>query len=271
MAKTIVAILIIFVVIFTGLLGYKTLKPTATVLVPVNTNFEAKQLAPAELKQQVETIIKEYLMQQPEIIIQAIEQLQKRKMQQMEESVNLYIKDKKAQIEDSSSSPILGNSEGDVVIVVFYDYNCSYCKKAMNDLTEGLKLDKGVKLVLRPFPVLGEVSEYAAKTAVIVHQIASDKFALIHDGLVQMKNMSKEAINKLLVDNNLEVSLIEKEMSNGNIQQIFEKNSSLAENLKIRGVPAYIINSKIFPGLLELKQLQQIISEARATAKMDAK
>jgi protein-disulfide isomerase len=122
-------LLLIIVIILIALLGYRMLKPLDTVKAPVVTTIEPKSLSEVDSKEKVQSIIKEYLMQNPQVIIESIEQLQKRKMQENEEKVSSYLKGKKSEIEDATTSPIIGNEKGDIIIVSFYDYNCSYCKK----------------------------------------------------------------------------------------------------------------------------------------------
>ncbi len=267
MKEVINRLLLIIVIILVVFLGYRMLKPLNTVMAPVASTIELKSLSEVDSKEKVQSVIKEYLMENPQIIIESIEQLQKRKMQENEEKVSNYIKEKKAVIEDSTYSPIMGNEKGEIIIVSFYDYNCSYCKKGNEYLEQLVKADQGVKIVLKPFPILGESSIYAAKVALAINKIAPSKFLTIHDGLIQMKPITKEAVESLITANQLDYKLIEEEMDKKEIQDMLNKNFEMADNLKIRGVPASIINEKIIPGLVDLNQFQQIIAGIRENNK----
>lgn len=263
MQKTITRLLIIIAAILIALLIYKAIKPIKGVSVPVNTTVVQQPELGADFKEKIQLIIKEYLIENPEVIIDAVENLQKRKIEEMENKVKNYIEEKKSEIESSKASPFIGNDQGDVIIAFFFDYNCGYCKKSNEYINKLIEADKGVKVVLRPFPILGETSTYAAKAALAVYRTTPDKFMIIHEGLMQMKVINKEAVEALLIANNLNLATIEEEIDKSEIKDILDSNYDLAKNLRIQGVPAYVINSKLLPGLLNLEQMQQIISEIR--------
>lgn len=260
-------VLLIIAVVLLALFAYKTMKtPSASTTVSINT-LDQQVLDRKEEVEKTEKIIKEYLLNNPEIIIQAIEGLQQRKMQEMEIKTSEYIKDNKSEIEDSLTSPVLGNPNGDVVIAAFYDYNCSYCKKGHNFINQLIKLDTGVKVVLKPFPILGDASNYAATIALAVYKTTPNKFQDIHDGLMVLKSITKESVEKLLLVNDLNHEVIAEEINKDEIKNLIDKNVKLAKGLKIQGVPAYIINGKLIAGMVDLDQLQTIVADIRSQNK----
>ena len=101
----------------------------------------------------------------------------------------------------------------------------------------------------------------------MVHKIAPDKFAPIHEGFMQLKTITKESIEALLIQHSLNVAKIEEEATMTEITDNINKNFELAGNLKIHGTPAYIINGRLVAGLIDLNQLQQIVSDIRANNK----
>lgn len=262
-------ILLIILILLIGLFAYKTLRapnPIAeTVNVTVNDSPPLTETeSSSQFNEKIYGIIQEYLMNNPEVIIQAVEQFQKRKMQEMESKVSGYIKDNKAEIENSPSSPTLGKAEGDIIVTCFYDYNCSYCKKGDIFITQLITSDPNIKVILKPFPILGDSSIYAAKVALATYKIAPEKFNTVHNGLMDMKPISKEAVEKLLIDNGLDLSKVEDEMDSKELQNTIANNIKLAQNLKIQGVPAYVINGKLIPGMVDLNQLKKMIVAIRA-------
>ncbi len=254
-------ILVIFVVIIGVLFIYKTIKTSSTKLVTIEVkqNDELKQCA----EERVKKIIEEYLLNTPEIIIQSIENLQKRKVQENVTKVNSYIQDNKIDIENSHNFPIIGNKDGDITIVAFYDYACSYCKKGDVSLNELLQNDPKVKILLRPLPILGDVSDYLAKIALAVYKIYPTKFKAVHSELMKISNVSKETIEKLLAKNDLSITEVEEIADSSEVKDLITQNMQIAKNLKIQGVPVYVINARLIPGSVDLPQLLSIVKEIR--------
>lgn len=239
--------------------------PSSSTTVSINT-LDQQVLDKKEEVEKTEQIIKEYLLNNPEISTQAIEGLQQRKMQEMEIKTGEYIKDNKSEIEDSLTSPVLGYQNGDVVIAIFYDYYCSYCRKGHNFINQLIKLDTGVKVVLKTFPILGDASNYAATIALAVYKTTPNKFQDIHDGLMDIKSITKESVEKMLLVND-ERKLIAECINKGEIKNLIDKNVKLAKGLKMQGVPAYIINGKLIAGMVDLEQLQTIVADIRSQNK----
>ncbi|MGX6960890.1 MAG: DsbA family protein [Rickettsia endosymbiont of Pentastiridius leporinus] len=254
-------ILVIFLVIVGGLFSFKTIKASSTKLVSI----EVKQAEEAKRveEERVKEIIKDYLLNTPEIIIESIENLQKRKVQESEVKVNNYLKDNKIDIEDSKSFPVIGNKEGDITIVAFYDYSCSYCKKGDATINQLLQNDPKVKVLLRPLPILGEASEYLAKISLAIYKINPDKFKSVHNEIMKMRSISKDSVENILTEVGLKITEVEEIADSSEVKDLITQNIQIAKNLKIQGVPAYIINAKLIPGAIDYLQLLNMIKEIR--------
>jgi len=256
-------ILVIFVVVIGVLVVFKTMKTYSTK--PVSVEIKQSEDAKKCEEERVQEIIKNYLLKTPEIIIESIEGLQKRKVQENETKVNSYLKDNKLDIEDSTSFPIMGNKDGDITIIAFFDYNCSYCKKGDVSINELLQNDPKVKVILRPLPILGDASEYLARIVLAVYKVNPSKFKVVHDELMKIRNVSKESVKELLTENGLNAAEIEEIADNNEVKDLIIQNVKIAKSLRIQGVPAYIIDSKLIPGLIDLPQLLNIVKEIRDT------
>ncbi|KJW02766.1 DSBA-like thioredoxin domain protein [Rickettsia endosymbiont of Ixodes pacificus] len=254
-------ILVIFVVVIGVLFVFKIMKTYSTnpVFVEVKQSEDARKCE----EERVQEIIKDYLLKTPEIIIESIEGLQKRKVQENETKVNNYLKDNKLGIEDSTSFPVIGNKDGDVTIIAFYDYNCSYCKKGDVSINELLQNDPKVKVILRSLPILGDASEYLARIVLAVYKVNPSKFKAVHDELIKIRDVSKESIKELLTENGLNATEIEEIADSNEIKDLITQNMKIARSLRIQGVPAYIIDSKLIPGLIDFPQLLNIVKEIR--------
>ncbi|WP_341756311.1 MULTISPECIES: DsbA family protein [unclassified Candidatus Tisiphia] len=268
MHNVISKVLLIIVVVLIALFAYKTIKTPNAVSATVSINTADQQLLEKkEAVEKIEQIVKEYLLKNPEVIIQSIEGLQRRKMQEMEIKTAEYIRNNKSEIENSPTSPVLGNTNGDITIVAFYDYSCGYCKKGSHFINQLIKSDANVKVVLQLYPLLGDASNYAATIALAVYKTTPDKFQDIHNGLMELKPITKESVEELLLANDLNLEVITEEINKGEVKNLLDKNVKLAKGLKIQGVPAYIVNGKLIAGMMDIEQLQKIIADIRSQNK----
>lgn len=260
-------IFIILVILF----AYKmTLTPDA-VSVPVRASSteataEKKDAADTVAKDDIQQMIKDYIMNNPEVIVQSLESLHNKKLDDSTRKTTDYLQENKAQIEEAESPPVLGNPNGDIVVVAFYDYNCSFCKKANDYENEIIASDPGVKVVLRPIPILGGTSTYAAKIAIAVQRVSSNNFLNVHNELMQMKEISEENVKIMLAKYGINYSLIENEVNSYSVRQIIAKNFDLAKELGVKGTPSYVINGNFAPGLIPTEKFKSIIVQLRASA-----
>jgi protein-disulfide isomerase len=260
-------IFIILVILF----AYKmTLTPDA-VSVPVRASSteataEKKDAADTVAKDDIQQMIKDYIMNNPEVIVQSLESIHNKKLDESTRKTTDYLQENKAQIEEAESPPVLGNPNGDIVVVAFYDYNCSFCKKANDYENEIIASDPGVKVVLRPIPILGGTSTYAAKIAIAVQRVSSNNFLNVHNELMQMKEISEENVKIMLAKYGINYSLIENEVNSYSVRQIIAKNFDLAKELGVKGPPSYVINGNFAPGLIPTDKFKSIIVQLRASA-----
>ncbi len=260
-------IFIILVILF----GYKMTLTPDVVSVPVHSSSaesteEKKDVADTVAKDEIQQMIKDYIMNNPEVIMQSLEGFHNKKLDESTRKTTDYLQKNKAQIEEAESPPILGNPNGDIVVVAFYDYNCSFCKKANDYENEIIASDSGVKVVLRPIPILGGTSTYAAKIALAVQRVSSNNFLNVHNELMKMQEISEENVKTMLAKYNIDYSLIENEVNSYSVRQIIAKNFDLAKELGIKGTPSYIINGNFAPGLIPTEKFKSIIVQLRASA-----
>ena len=130
-------------------------------------------------------------------------------------------------------------------------------------INELLQNDQKVKVVLRPLPILGDASEYLARISLAVYKINSSKFKVVHDELMKIRNISKESINELLTENGLNATEIDETADSMEIKDLITQNIKIARNLRIQGVPAYIIDTTLIPGLIDFPQLLNIVKDIR--------
>lgn len=234
-----------------------------------NTSDQSQEISINSVlsKEELNAAIKDYLINNPETIIASLEGLQKQKEQEDAGKANSYLIDNKDDLENAESPPVLGNKDGDIAIVVFYDYNCSYCKKAHDYNNEVLSLDPGVKLILRPMPILGKTSAYAAQVALAVQKVSQEQFPAIHNDMMKMQLINEDGMKELLSKYNIDYSLVENEINSNSVRQQISKNFDLAKGLGIKGAPSYVINGNLASGLIPVEKFKNIIEQIRSSTK----
>jgi protein-disulfide isomerase len=216
-------------------------------------------------KNEIEEITRNYILSHPELIVQSLEELQQIKLKEQNEKTISRIREKRIELEDITSLPFTGNPQGDITIIAFIDYNCSYCKKANKAINNLLSSDVGVKVVYHIHPILGEGSEYIAKVALAVNHLAPNKFLAVHNMLMEEKIDSKGDIIRILEANELSFNNVQKAMESSVIKDAIGKSVSLASYIGATGVPTTIIADHFYPGFLDLDRMKQIIDELRAS------
>lgn len=229
-------------------------------LLPATFSAQADTVNRAE----VETIIKEYLVQNPEIVLEALQELDKRRVAQEEEVRKQAFAGLKDQIYDSDYQVVLGNPEGDVTLVEFFDYNCGYCKRALTDLVRLIDQDSNLRVVLKEFPVLGKASQDAARVAVAVAEIAPEKYEDFHLAMLgQPGRANMESSVKVAKDLGISEADLEKALASDTAAKTFQEVFTIAEQLGITGTPSYILNDEVIVGAVGYDTLKEKISEAR--------
>lgn len=273
MQKIFNGILLIIFLVLVALFAYKTLRnPEVSKLPVANTLAGSDKITnqatsdPKSSDEEFNGKIHHYIINHPEVLIESIESMQRKKIEESNKQATDYLLQNRSSIEDEGSPPMFGNKDGDITIVVFYDYNCSFCKQANEIASEILAHDPGAKIVLRPLPILGGTSMYATKIALAVHKISEEKFPLIHNEMIKMNPITEEGVKALLVSNNIDYKIVENELSSFSIKQLIAKNFDLAKSLGIKGAPSYVVNGIFIPGLIDKERFTAIISELRQIA-----
>src|SRR6185503_8561692 len=160
----------------------------------------------------------------------------------------------------------IGNPQGDVTFVEFFDYNCGYCKRAMTDMMDLMKHDPKLKVVLKEFPVLGPASVDAARVAVAVRMQdkTGKKYFDFHQKLLSGRGQVDKA--KALAaakDVGLDMARIEKDLKSEEVGKTLEESMKLAEALGLNGTPSYVIGNDVVIGAVGLAALSQKIQAAR--------
>ena len=207
---------------------------------------------------EIETIIKNYLLAHPEVLEDANNELSKRKAEAEEKKHQATIAENAETIYNSPRGVTLGNKDGDVTFVEFFDYNCGYCKRAMADMLDLLKNDPKRKVVLKEFPVLSEGSVEAAKVAIAVRMQDPNKYLEFHQKLLGGRGPADKARAMAAAkDVGLDMARIEKDLASPEIKATINENVKLAEDMDMNGTPSYVIGKQIVVGAVGLDGLKE--------------
>lgn len=212
----------------------------------------------------IETIVRNYLITHPEVLEEAMTELSKRQAATETAKHEASIEQNADAIFNSPRGVVLGNKDGDVTFVEFFDYNCSYCKHAMADMLDLLKTDPKLKVVLKEFPVLSEGSVEAAKVAVAVRMQDPKKYLDFHTRLLGGRGPADKARAMAAAkEAGLDTARIEKDMTSPEVKATIEENMKLAEDMGLNGTPSYVIGKQIVIGAVGLDELKEKIGMAR--------
>jgi|GEM_PF-215736 len=229
----------------------------------------------APQKSEIERIVREYLVMHPEVLQEAMTELEKRQTAAEAEKHKAAVKDHAQNLFSSPRQVVLGNADGNVTFVEFFDYNCAYCKRAMSDMLTLMKDDPKLKVVLKEFPVLGPGSVEAAQVAVAVRMQdkSGKKYLDFHQRLLGGRGQAdKSHALAAAKDAGLNMAQIEKDMTSPEVKATLQENFKIAEALGLNGTPSYVFANEVVVGSraaldaseIELRELPALPARAKA-------
>lgn len=220
--------------------------------------------APAIDKAEIEGIVRDYLVNNPEIMIEVQTALNTKQETAQREASTEIISENKDKIFQSPMDAVFGNPKGDVTIVEFFDYNCGYCKKALPDMDALLKSDPNLRFVMKEFPILGPDSTRAHLVAKAFKTLVPDRYLEFHRDLLGSEGRAtEESAMAIAVKLGADEEKVRETMKQPEIATAFRTNFELANSLSITGTPSYVIGNEVVPGALGADTLAEKISHIR--------
>ncbi|MEP3441482.1 MAG: DsbA family protein [Sulfitobacter sp.] len=246
----------------------KRLLATSALLTAVATAGFAQDLTPMtdEERALFRAEVRSYLLDNPEVIMQAVEVLQTREAEnQAKADFDLVAQNADALFDDGYSY-VGGNPDGDIVLVEFLDYRCGYCRRAHSEVAELLETDGNIKLIVKELPILGDGSVLASRFAVAVKQLAGgDSYKAIGDALMSFQgDITLPALRRLGSTFGLDMEAIEARMDSEDVTAEIAQTRALAGALAINGTPTFVMQDELLRGYLPLQQMQAIVSDKRS-------
>jgi protein-disulfide isomerase len=215
-------------------------------------------------KTQIEKIVHDYLIEHPEVIKEAIQALQAKEEQGKADAQTQAVLQNKDALYSDPDTPVAGNPVGDVTVVEFFDYHCPYCKAVSGPLEQLLQEDKGVRLVLKEFPILGEDSVLASHAALA--SVAQGKYWAFHQALMQHRGkFDMDVIKTIAAKVGLDPAKLAADMGTQQIEPLIAANHKLARALDVGATPTFVIGDKVIEGAVPLDELKEAIKQARGS------
>ncbi|PVA08991.1 hypothetical protein DC366_16400 [Pelagivirga sediminicola] len=204
----------------------------------------------------------EAIRENPQIVMEAVQLLEQEQAATRADAAADVLKNQRQLLERDPNAPVLGNPEGDVTVVEFFDYNCPYCKRAMSEVQGLLDADSNVRLVYREWPILSEDSVFAAKAALAARQ--QGKYEEFHWALMGMEGRAEEAsVMRLAEEIGLDIEQLRTDMDASEVQEHIDESMRLSQALGFNGTPSFVIGDALVPGFVEQDQLEALVDKTR--------
>ena len=213
----------------------------------------------------IRTIVRDYLRENPEVIIEALQEYERRENERQSADQIAAIRQLTPVMENDPASPDNGVVDGDVTLVEFFDYQCSYCKKIFPSIEDIMEDDPNLRVVFKEYPILGPESVLAARVALAARK--QGKYMVFHTAMMELRGTLTEAI---IMQTALEVGIdptrLSADMRDPAIQEHLDRNRQIADAIGVRGTPALVIGEQLIPGAIEKSALVKLIEQVRGNS-----
>jgi protein-disulfide isomerase len=208
--------------------------------------------------------VRTYLLQNPEVVLDALKAYQEREQRQAQAHRRQAIKAHRVELAGDSETPYMGSRNPDVTIVEFFDYTCPYCRQAHPIIGELLRDDPKVRVALKEYPILSERAVLASRFSLAIHRIAPDRYAAFHEALYAVRGALDEAtIFRLAGESGVDLEQLGRVAQSDEIGSQLERTARLAQAIGVDGTPAFVIGDEFVPGSVDLATLKRLVRQAR--------
>ena len=213
-------------------------------------------------KDEVRAVIKDYLIKNPEIIEEALNELKRKQEEGEASAAKAAIAQNAAAIFHAEGDLVLANPKGKITMVEFFDYNCGYCKRALPDVLKLMESDGDVRVVMKEFAILGPGSVFAARAALASRK--QGRYADFHLALMKHDGRHDEqSVMAIAAELGLDTEALKRDMDATDVASVLAANAALAESLNISGTPAFIIDQTLIPGAVGVDSLMTAVKDVR--------
>lgn len=213
-------------------------------------------------KAEIEKIVREYILQHPEVLMESVRAYQERERMAAQQRSKSAISAKKSDLFKDAASPVAGKTDATVEIVQFFDYRCGYCKRMPSVLTKLLEQNKNVRLIYKELPILGPESHVAARAALAAHKQGA--YLPFHQALMSLNGpLTQAAIDETAAKLSLDAAKLKSDMNSEEIRSALTANQQLANAIGVQSTPSFVIGDELVAGAIDLAAFEALISKAR--------
>jgi protein-disulfide isomerase len=210
----------------------------------------------------VKELVLEAIRENPEIILEAFQIIEQREQERQAAVAKSLLSDNRDLLENDPNAPVLGNPDGDVTVVEFFDYNCPYCRRVKPHIVALIEEDPNVRLVYREWPILGDGSVFAARAALASRE--QGKYEEFHWALMGMQGRAEEvSVIRVAEEVGLDIAKLRRDMQAPKIDAHIAGSMHLSQALGFNGTPSFVIGDALVPGVIEADQMIRLAQEAR--------
>ena len=226
--------------------------------------FDPRKMS-AEEREAFRGEVREYLLENPEVIFEAIQILEERRKNASAAADRDLVAANAEAIFNDGFSYVGGNPEGDITIVEFMDYRCGYCKKAFTEVEKLINGDGNIRFIVKELPILGEQSMIASRFAIATKLVAGDEgYKSVHDALMSFNgDITPTSLSRLAESFDLDADAITEKMDSAEVTEEIAKTRALAQILSISGTPTFVMQDELLRGYLPYDQMKAILEEKR--------
>jgi protein-disulfide isomerase len=227
------------------------------------------EMSPSQ-KAEIQGVIKDYLMNNPDVLRDALAEMEKRQKDAEVAARKQAVADAAATIFDSPRQAVMGNPKGKVTLVEFFDYNCGYCKKSLDDIAQLMRENADLRLVVKDFPVLGPGSVEAAEIATALRkQFTGDKYWQYHYKLLGMKGqVGKAQAMQVAKDMGANMTQLEKDAAAKETKDSIQEVMKVADGLQLTGTPSFVLGDDVVIGAVGYDELKSRLDNVRKCGKI---
>ncbi|MEI6730230.1 MAG: DsbA family protein, partial [Pseudomonadota bacterium] len=204
----------------------------------------------------------------PELIMKSVQSFQMKKQAEAASQAAKNIVAMQGDLQNNPNSPVVGNPNGDVTVVEFFDYHCGYCKRLLPAVTQLLNEDKNLRFVFKELPILGEDSITATKVSLAVNLVDKSKYFAFHNAVMKMTgNFTMDSLIAKAKEVGVDEVALKAAINSPEVEKEISHNKELAASLNITGTPAMVIGNDLTPGAVPIDTIKAKIAAARAGKK----
>ncbi len=228
-------------------------------------DFDFSTMTP-EQREAFGTQVREYLLENPQVIMEAVNALESRQAEQQAVADQQIVADNADALFRDGYSYVGGNPDGDITIVEFSDYRCGYCRRAFPEVEELISSDGNIRFIMKEFPILGEASVTSSRFAIATLMEAGDEaYKSVHDALITLEGEPTEPVLRRLADTlGLDAEAIIARMSDEEVTRRIQETRALATRLQINGTPSFVFGDQMLRGYVPLDGMRQLVDQIRS-------